>query len=136
MPRSIWNGTITFGLTAVPIKVHSAVEDHDVHFHQVHAQDGARIKQVRLCSKEGKEVPYKQVAKGFEVRGSEYVTLSQDEIDAAAGERSHLIELPQPGVPCGDPRRRRDARTAHDALRRGARRGEVTRSSGSQSQAE
>jgi DNA end-binding protein Ku len=93
MPRSIWNGTITFGLTAVPIKVHSAVEDHDVHFHQVHAEDGARIKQVRLCSQEGKEVPYKQVAKGYEVRGGEYVMLSQDEIDAAAGEQSHLIEL-------------------------------------------
>jgi DNA end-binding protein Ku len=93
MPRSIWNGTITFGLTAVPIKVHSAVEDHGVHFHQVHAKDGARIKQVRICSKEGKEVPHKQVAKGYEVRGGEYVVLSQDEIDAAAGEQSHVIEL-------------------------------------------
>jgi Ku70/Ku80 beta-barrel domain len=93
MPRSIWNGTITFGLTVVPIKVHSAVEDHGVHFHQVHAKDGARLKQVRICSKEGKEVPYKQVAKGYEVRGGEYVMLTQDEIDAAAGEQSHLIEL-------------------------------------------
>jgi DNA end-binding protein Ku len=93
MPRSIWNGTITFGLTAVPIKVHSAVEDHGVHFHQVHAKDGARIKQVRICSKEGKEVPFKQVAKGYEVRGGEYVMLSQEEIDAAAGEQAHLIEL-------------------------------------------
>jgi DNA end-binding protein Ku len=50
----------------VPIKVHSAVEDHGVHFHRVHGKDGARIKQVRICSKEGKEVPYKQVAKGYE----------------------------------------------------------------------
>jgi DNA end-binding protein Ku len=93
MPRSIWNGTITFGLTTVPIKVHSAIEDHSVHFHQVHAKDGARIKQHRICSKEGKEVPYKQVAKGYEVRGGEYVLLTQEEIDAAAGERSRLIEL-------------------------------------------
>ncbi|HEX3834885.1 MAG TPA: Ku protein [Solirubrobacteraceae bacterium] len=93
MPRSIWNGTITFGLTVLPIKVHSAVEDHGVHFHQVHAKDGARIKQVRICSKEDKEVPYKQVAKGYEVRGGAYVMLTQDEIDAAAGEQSHLIEL-------------------------------------------
>ncbi len=93
MPRSIWNGTITFGLAAVPIKVHSATEDHGVHFHQVHAKDGARIKQVRICSKQGKEVPYKEVAKGYEVRQGEYVLLTQDEIDAAAGERSRLIEL-------------------------------------------
>jgi DNA end-binding protein Ku len=92
-PRSIWNGTITFGLTTVPIKVHSAIEDHTVHFHQVHAKDGARIKQKRLCSKEGKEVPYKQVAKGYELSGGEYVMLTQEEIDAAGGERSRLIEI-------------------------------------------
>jgi DNA end-binding protein Ku len=91
--RSIWNGTIAFGLTTVPIKVHSATQDHGIHFHQVHAPDGARIEQKRICSKEGKAVPYKQVAKGYELRGGEYVLLSQQEIDAAAGERSRLIEL-------------------------------------------
>jgi DNA end-binding protein Ku len=93
MARSIWNGTITFGLTAVPIKVHSATEDHTVHFHQVHAKDGARIKQRRVCSKEDKEVPYKEVAKGYEVKQGEYVLLSQEEINAAAGEHSRLIVI-------------------------------------------
>ena len=93
MARSIWNGTITFGLAAVPIKVHSATEDKGVHFHQLHAKDGAQIKQVRICSKEGKEVPYKQVAKGYEIRGGEYVMLDQEEIDAAAGEHSKVIVL-------------------------------------------
>lgn len=93
MPRSIWNGTITFGLIAVPIKVHSAIEDRTVHFHQVHVKDGARIKQKRICAKDGKEVPYKEVAKGYEVRSGEYVLLSQEEINAAAGEQSRLIEL-------------------------------------------
>jgi DNA end-binding protein Ku len=93
MPRSIWNGTITFGLTVVPIKVHSAIEDHAIHFHQVHAADGASIQHKRICSKEGKEVPYKEVAKGYELRGGEYVLLTQDEINAAAGQASHLIEI-------------------------------------------
>jgi DNA end-binding protein Ku len=93
MPRSIWNGTVTFGLIAVPIKVHSAIEDKGVHFHQVHDKDGARIKQKRMCSKEGKEVPYKEVAKGYEVREGEYVLLAQEQIDAAAGEGSHTIAL-------------------------------------------
>jgi DNA end-binding protein Ku len=95
MARSIWNGTITFGLIAVPIKVHSATESHTIHFHQVHESDGARIKQKRMCSKEGKEVPYKEVAMGYEVRGGEFVMLDKDEIDAAAGDRSHTIELEQ-----------------------------------------
>lgn len=95
MPRSIWNGTITFGLIAVPIKVHSATESHTIHFHQVHAEDGARIKQKRICSQEGKEVPYEEVAMGYEVRRGEFVLLDQDEIDAAAGDRSHTIGLEQ-----------------------------------------
>jgi DNA end-binding protein Ku len=93
MPRSIWNGTITFGLMRVPIKVHSAIEDKGVHFHEVHSKDGAQIKHKRICSKEGREVPYKQIAKGYEVRSGEFVLLSQDEIDAAAGRHSREIEL-------------------------------------------
>jgi len=93
MARSIWNGTITFGLIAVPIKVHSATESHTIQFHQVHDKDGARIKQKRICTKEGKEVPYEEVAMGYEVRGGEFVMLSKDEIDAAAGARSRTIDL-------------------------------------------
>jgi DNA end-binding protein Ku len=95
MPRSIWNGTITFGLITVPIKVHSATESHTIHFHQVHAEDGARIKQKRICTKEGKEVPYEEVGMGYELRGGEFVMLDKDEIDAAAGDRSHTISLEQ-----------------------------------------
>jgi DNA end-binding protein Ku len=95
MARSIWNGTIAFGLIAVPIKVHSATESHAIHFHQVHAEDGARIKQKRICSQEHKEVPYEEVAMGYEVRGGEFVMLEKEEIDAAAGDRSRTIELEQ-----------------------------------------
>jgi DNA end-binding protein Ku len=135
MARSIWNGAITFGLATVPIKVHSATEDKSVHFHQVHAKDGARVKQKRICSKEGKAVPYKQVAKGYEVRAGEYVLLDQEEIDAAAGSRSHRIELEEfvraqeidpvyydRGYYLGAGKDGRDAyRLLHDALERSAR---------------
>jgi DNA end-binding protein Ku len=93
MPRSIWNGTITLGLTSVPVKVHSATEDKGVHFHMVHAADGARIRQKKVCSKEGKVVASEEVVKGYEVAKDEYVELTNDEIKAAAGDRSHVIEL-------------------------------------------
>jgi DNA end-binding protein Ku len=93
MPRSIWNGTITVGLIAVPVKVSSVVQDKAVHFHQVHAPDGVRITQRRMCSKEGKEVPYKEIAKGYEVSSGEYVLLSPDEIAAAAGAGAHRVSL-------------------------------------------
>lgn len=77
----------------VPIKVHSATEDKGVHFHEVHAKDGAQIEHRRICAKEDKAVPYKQVAKGYEVRKGEYVLLDQEEIDVAAGRQSREIEL-------------------------------------------
>ncbi len=93
MARSIWNGTITVGTIAVPIKVHSAIEDKTVHFHEVHATDGARIEHKRICPEEGEEVPYSEIVKGFEVAPDEYVVLEKDEIAAAAGPRSRRLEI-------------------------------------------
>jgi DNA end-binding protein Ku len=95
MPRSIWNGTIMLGRIPVPVKVYSATEDHTIHFHQVHAADGERLKQRRVCAKEGREVPYKEIVKGYERSNGKYVVLSQDEIAAAAGDGAHVIELEQ-----------------------------------------
>jgi DNA end-binding protein Ku len=92
-PKSIWNGTISFGLAAVPIKLYSATESKTVHFNEVHVSDGARIEHKRVCSKEGKEVAYKEVVKGYEVSEDEYVVLDKDEVAAAAGGRGKVIEL-------------------------------------------
>ena len=92
-PKSIWNGTISFGLAAVPIKLYSATESKTVQFNEVHVSDGARIEHKRICSKEGKEVPFKQVVKGYEVSEGEYVVLDKDEVAAAAGSRGKVIEL-------------------------------------------
>jgi DNA end-binding protein Ku len=93
MPRSIWNGTITFGLVNVPIKLHSATESRTVHFREVHATDGAPLQHKRVCSEEDEEVPYEEIAKGYEVRSGEFVLLSKDEVAAAAGERSKVIDV-------------------------------------------
>src|SRR3954452_10641755 len=91
--RSIWNGTIAFAGVFVPVKVHSATEDKTVHFHEVHQDDGARIEHKRICPKEDKEVPYKEIVKGYEVSDGKYVVLEKEELDAAAGEASRLIEV-------------------------------------------
>jgi DNA end-binding protein Ku len=91
--RSIWNGTITFGMVNVPIKLYTATESKTVHFHLVHARDGSRIENRRICSKEDKEVPYKEVVKGYEVSESKYVVLEDDEVKAAAGDRGKVIHL-------------------------------------------
>lgn len=92
-PRSIWNGTITFGLVNVPVKVYSATESKSVHFHHVHLPDGARIEHRKVCPKEDKEVGSDEVVKGYEVAQGKFVELTKDEIAAAAGERSKLIDV-------------------------------------------
>jgi DNA end-binding protein Ku len=92
-PRSIWNGTIAFGLMTVPVKLHTATESKTVHFSEVHLDDGAKIEHRRFCSKEDKEVEYKDVVKGYEVSDGKYVVLDKEEIAAAAGDRAHVVEV-------------------------------------------
>jgi DNA end-binding protein Ku len=92
-PKSIWNGTISFGLAHVPIKLYSATESKTVRFREVHVTDGAQLEHNRICSKEEKEVPYKEIVKGYEVSPDRYVVLEKDEVKAAAGARGKVIEL-------------------------------------------
>ena len=92
-PRSIWNGTIVFGLVTVPVKVYSATESKSIHFHQVHLADGARIEHRKVCPKDDKEVPNDEIVKGYELSNGSFVELAKEEIAAAAGERSKLIDV-------------------------------------------
>jgi len=92
-PRSIWNGTITFGLVAVPVKVYSATESKTVHFREVHAKDGSPIEHRRICPKDDKEIDYEDIVKGFEASKGKWVELTDDEIAAAAGSQSRRIEI-------------------------------------------
>jgi DNA end-binding protein Ku len=91
--RSLWNGTLTFGLVNVPVKVFSATESKSIHFHQVHLSDEARIEHRRICPKEDKEVDKDEIVMGYELSDGGYVELSKDEIAAAGGENAKLIDV-------------------------------------------
>jgi len=93
MPRSLWNGTISVGVIAVPVKLYTAVESRTVRFREVHLEDEAKIEHRRFCSKEGEEVPYDDVVKGHETSKGRYVVLEKDEIAAAAGDPAHVIDI-------------------------------------------
>lgn len=93
MPRSLWNGTIAFGLVRVPVKLHSATESNRISFKERHAADGAAIEHRRVCVKERKEVPYEQIVKGFEVSSGSYVVLSKEELAIADGPEARVVEL-------------------------------------------
>ncbi len=78
--RAIWKGSVSFGLVSVPVKLYSATESHDVSFRQVHAKDGGRIRYQRICSLDGEEVAYADIAKGYETEDGEMVILTDDDL--------------------------------------------------------
>jgi DNA end-binding protein Ku len=92
-PRSLWNGTLTFGLVNVPVKVFTAQQSESIHFHQVHLADEARIEHRKVCPKEDKEVPSDEIVKGYELSDGGIVVLAKEEIAAAAGENAKLIDV-------------------------------------------
>ncbi|MFT2816595.1 Ku protein [Leifsonia sp. A12D58] len=90
--RSIWKGAITFGLVNVPVKVYTATEDHDVALHQVHDEDGGRIKYQRRCDVCGRIVPYEHIDKAYD-DGEQTVVITADDLKALPAERSREIDV-------------------------------------------
>jgi DNA end-binding protein Ku len=77
--RSMWKGAISFGLVMIPVKLYTATEQRDVTFRQVHAADGGRIRFRRICELDGEEVPYADVAKGYELEDGQMIVLTEDD---------------------------------------------------------
>lgn len=99
--RSIWKGSVAFGLVNVPVKVYSATEDHDLKFHQVHAKDNGRIQYKRVCTECGEVVEYRDIAKAYESDDGQTVVITDDDIATLPEERSHEIEVLE-FVPAGE----------------------------------
>ncbi|MEP7024147.1 MAG: Ku protein [Actinomycetota bacterium] len=78
--RSMWKGAVSFGLVTIPVKLYSATEQKDITFRQVHREDGGRIRFRRVCSVDGEEVPYEDVAKGYELPSGEMIILTDDDM--------------------------------------------------------
>ena len=93
MARSLWTGSLSFGLVNVPVALFSAARDLDVHFHQLHEQDGARIEVRRFCAKEDAEVPYEEIGHGYELDSGKQVVLTDADLDAVAPRRTRTIEI-------------------------------------------
>jgi Ku protein len=93
--RSIWKGAISFGLVTIPVKLYSATEQRDVAFHQVHREDGGRIKYKRVCTVDGEEVAYSDIAKGYELPGGEMVILTDEDFADLPLSSSRRIDVLQ-----------------------------------------
>jgi len=93
--RSIWKGSIAFGLVNVPVKVYTATEDHDIRFHQVHAKDGGRIKYDRVCTVCGQSVQYADIDKAYESPEGDRVVLTDEDFAKLPVAEKHEIPVLQ-----------------------------------------
>ncbi len=93
MPRSVWSGSLSFGLVNVPVKLYSAVSQKDIRFHLLHDADGVRIQQKRICPADGKEVPYDHIVKGYEISPDRYVIIKPEELEALDPKATHTIDI-------------------------------------------
>ena len=93
MPRAIWTGSISFGLVNVPVRMYSAIDERDVRFHLLHEKDDSRIGYDKVCKKEGKPIPDDEIVKGYEVSEGKYVYLTDEDLEAAAGESYRSIDI-------------------------------------------
>jgi DNA end-binding protein Ku len=93
--RSIWRGAVSFGLVSIGVKLYSATEDKDIRFHQVHAADGGRVKYKRVCSIDGEEVEYSDIAKGYELPDGQVVILTDEDFDELPLSTRREIEVLQ-----------------------------------------
>lgn len=97
--RSMWNGSITFGLVSVPVKMYAATEDHDISFHQVHVADGGRIKYLRACTANGEgsmhEVDFADIGKGYEAPDGSTIIVDKADLDALVTDTAKMITVSQ-----------------------------------------
>jgi DNA end-binding protein Ku len=91
--RAIWKGAVSFGLVSVPVKLYAATESHDISFRQVHAKDGGRIKYQRVCSIDGEEVAYADIAKGYETDDGQMVVLDDEDLASLPASSSREISV-------------------------------------------
>jgi DNA end-binding protein Ku len=95
MARSLWSGSLSFGLVNVPVTLETAVRDLDLHFRQLHEKDGAPVEVQRFCSEEDVEVPYEEITHGYELDDSRQIIVSDLELEAIEPRRTRTIDVEQ-----------------------------------------
>jgi DNA end-binding protein Ku len=93
MAHAIWSGSINFGLVTIPVKLFTAVKTDDLSFNMLHAKDEGRIKYERVCSVDGKPVPWDEIVKGYEFEKGEYVVLTDKDFAAVNPEATQSVDI-------------------------------------------
>ena len=91
--RPIWTGALSFGLVNIPVRVYSAVEEKELDFTMLHKEDLSPIRYARICKADGKEIPYKDIVKGYEYQKGEYVVVDEIDFKKANAKKTQTIEI-------------------------------------------
>jgi DNA end-binding protein Ku len=91
--RPIWRGSLSFGLVAIPVQLHTAVRENRPKFRLLHAKDKSPIKYERVCQRDGKVVAWEDLVKGFEYQKGRYVVLTKEDFKAAALEKDRRVQV-------------------------------------------
>jgi DNA end-binding protein Ku len=92
-PRSLWSGSITFGLVNAPVRIYSAIAEHKLHFHYLHEKDDSPIGYEKVCKKEDKRVPDKEIVKAYEYAKGKYVYMEEEDFAAAKVQGYKTIDV-------------------------------------------
>src|SRR3954451_13763804 len=95
MPRSLWTGSLSFGLVNVPVQLVSAVRDMDLHFRQLHEKDKVPVETQRWCSEEDKEVPWEAVTRSYELDNGKQVIVTDEDLEAVEPRKTRTIDIEQ-----------------------------------------
>jgi len=93
MARSIWKGSLAFGLVNIPIELYSATRDHRPKFRLLHAKDESPVRYERVCQTEGKPVGWEDLVKGYEYSKGQFVVITKDDFKTAALEKTKTIDI-------------------------------------------
>ncbi|HKR81712.1 MAG TPA: Ku protein [Candidatus Saccharimonadales bacterium] len=94
--HTLWNGSISFGLVNIPVRMYSATNPHEgLNLNLLHKADHAPIRYARICKKDGEEVAWEEVVKGFEIRDDEYVVLTDKDLDELGAKKTQTIDIKQ-----------------------------------------
>jgi DNA end-binding protein Ku len=93
MAHAIWSGAINFGLVTIPVKLFTAVKTDDLSFNMLHKKDEGRIKYERICSVDGKPVPWDEIVKGYEYEKGQYVLLTDEDFAKVNPEATQSVDI-------------------------------------------
>lgn len=91
--RSIWKGAVSFGLVNIPVSMYTASQAKEISFVLLHKQDLSEIRYARMCKAEDKEVPWKDIVKGYEVEKGDFVVMQDKDFEKANLKKTKTIEI-------------------------------------------